>query len=261
MAAWYGSCGGSSSRAGQGRGSSVAPRRRRAAARRGGIRCSPCPVPRRTALKSNCAYLAGQRPAAASTLLIFLPSQRRVSLAVGVPAQEVPALHLAFALVAHLAREVRRLAVGHRCADRLGHRVHHVRLEQEALDDLLVPTSAVGRLARIPGRFVARSAVLRPTPFGLRNSVSAVPRQGWMLISCSSRESSITCGSSAGSCCQPFWATRSQARTISSHSQSGALRPASGMALMVSSCVWQRCQTQRNVHDGGKKSRSIAANR
>jgi hypothetical protein len=40
-----------------------------------------------------------------------------------------------------------------------------------------------------------------------------------MLISWSSRESSITCSSSAGSCCHPFWATRSQARTISSRAQ------------------------------------------
>ena len=56
------------------------------------------------------AYLAGERSARRDHAADLLPPQGRVSLPVGMPAQEVPSLHLAFALVTHLAREVRRFA-------------------------------------------------------------------------------------------------------------------------------------------------------
>src|SRR5581483_2982570 len=75
----------------------------------------------------------------------------RIPLPIRVPAEEVPALDFALVLIADIAREIRWLTLGHGVPYRFGQAVHHVRLRNEPGDDLLIPSSAVGRPTRIAG--------------------------------------------------------------------------------------------------------------
>lgn len=121
------------------------------------------------------AYLAGQRSASRDDAVDLLPPQGGVSLAVGVPAEEVAPLYLAFTFVAGLGWESRRLSSSDQETDRLGQSVHHVTLSNKQVRDLAIQGVAVGiapcvtrkMLSYVPGllRDTVRVSELRQTLF------------------------------------------------------------------------------------------------
>jgi hypothetical protein len=169
-----------------------------------------------------------------------------------MPAEQVLALHLALAFIAHFAWEIGRLTIGHRHSDGLGHVVHYVWFDKEASQDLPVEGVPMCRLTGV--RRVACGDVGGLVADSVRVPEVCLTSFDRMQRHALQRLGQLDDLGIFGGECPPAVPWHEIARQYDLIPLPVWIPPPRTWHVpMVGSCVRQRCQTQWNVHDGAKR--------